>query len=156
MHIWSVTNDHVYTSYSFYQFGFCSANQAMYKYVISISKYVCVIRSAPWKINLQDGKHICTLVWKSKFFFLSIQSYCIFSFLNQWECSNVSWVRFTLKKVFLFHVAFDTKGPLHKLCDCFSFSLCHLLYDNTFFFYLGFFTNIYDSQDSRGRRRVCI
>ena len=41
--------------------------------------------------------------------------------------------RFVLKKVLLFHVVFDVKGPLDKVCNIFLFISYRLMYDNTFF-----------------------
>ena len=66
-------------------------------------------------------------------FFLSIQSCCIFFLLKQWKCSNVSWVNLFWRNYFFFKLSLMQKGPLHRVCDCFSFISCHLRYDNTAF-----------------------
>ena len=39
------------------------------------------------------------------------------------------------RKYFFFKFFFDAKGPLNRVCDCFSFIPCYLQYDNTAFFH---------------------
>ena len=78
-------------------------------------------------------KCICTGLKKHVFSLHSIMLYLLPPEAMKMHQPIMSW--FVLKKVFLFQVVFDAKGPLHRVCDCFSFISCHLRYDNTAFFH---------------------
>ena len=70
--------------------------------------------------------------WFEKACFLLIQPIILYLLSPQamrMQHCIMSW--FVLKKVF--QVVFETKVPLHRVYDFFSFISCHLLYDNAAF-----------------------
>ena len=94
MYIWSVTNDHVYTSYSFYQFGFCSANRVMYKYVISVSTYVLLLGLRFEKLIYR--KENIYVRWFEKASFFSYSSNHTVSFLSSTNENAATYHEFVL------------------------------------------------------------
>ena len=85
--------------------------------------------------NVTCRTEIVYICWLEKACFFLIHPIIMYLYSPQpmrMQQGIINW--FVWKEVFLFLV-FDGKGHLHKVWDYFSFILCPLLFDNTFFFH---------------------